>query len=229
MCGRYTQQMSWRELVELYRLTDNVPALNVPARYNVAPTQSVPILRLEDGHRRLAMVRWGLVPFWAKDIKIGYKMINARAETVHEKPAFRTAFKKRRCLIPADGFYEWQMQPDGSKQPYRITMADGKPFSFAGLWETWKDKASGEMVESCTIIVTRANELVGKIHDRMPVILAPINHDPWLYAEENLEQLRVLFDPFPASAMTAYPVSKAVGNVKTDEAKLIELTGPELS
>jgi putative SOS response-associated peptidase YedK len=148
--------MSWRELVELYRLTDDQPALNVPARYNVAPTQQVPIVRLEDGRRRLAMVRWGLVPFWAKDLNVGYKMINARAETVAEKPSFRTAFRKRRCLVPASGFYEWK-GPAGEKQPYYITLKGG-PMTFAGLWESWRS-AEGETIESCTIIVTDANTL----------------------------------------------------------------------
>lgn len=225
MCGRYTQLMSWRELVELYRLTDDQPAINVPAHYNVAPSQQVPIVRLEDGKQHLAMVRWGLVPFWAKDLNIGYKMINARAETVAEKPSFRAAFRKRRCLVPASGFYEWK-GPAGEKQPYYITLSDG-PMTFAGLWESWKNPESGETVESCTIIVTQANELCARIHDRMPVILAPNDFDPWLYSNTEPEQLKALLEPYPAKAMTASPVSKSVGNVRNDEPALIEPLGPE--
>ncbi len=227
MCGRYTQLMSWREVVELYRLTDDQPALNVPARHNVAPTQQVPIVRVEDGRRRLAMVRWGLVPFWAKDLKIGYKMINARAETVAEKPSFRTAFRKRRCLVPASGFYEWKGEP-GGKQPYYITLKDG-PMTFAGLWESWKDPKSGEKIDNCTIIVTNANELCANIHNRMPVILAPTDFDPWLYADSGAEQLVAILAPYPANAMQAHPVSKAVGNVRNDEPDLIESIGVPLS
>ncbi len=228
MCGRYTQLMSWRELVELYRLTDDQPALNIPARYNVAPTQQVPIIRvMEDGERRLAMVRWGLVPFWAKDLKIGYKMINARAETVAEKPSFRNAFRKRRCLVPASGFYEWKGQA-GEKQPYYITLKDG-PMTFAGLWGSWKDPKSGDKIESCTIIVTRANALCAKIHDRMPVILAPNDVDPWLYRESEHENLQALLEPYLDRLMIAYPVSKAVGNVRNDEPDLIEPVGEALA
>ncbi len=226
MCGRYTQMMSWRELVELYRLTDDQPALNVPARYNVAPTQQVPIVRLEDGKRHLAMVRWGLVPRWAKDTKIGYKLINARAETVSEKPSFRSAFKARRCLVPASGFYEWKGQAE-SKQPYYITLKE-RPMSLAGLWGSWRSP-KGERVESCTILTTTANPLLSEIHGRMPVILAPNDIDPWLYPGSEPEKLKVLFEPYPAKAMTAYPVSKSVGNVRNDEPSLIEPVGETLA
>ena len=226
MCGRYTQLMSWRELVELYRLTDDMPALNISARYNVAPTQQVPIVRLEAGKRHLAMVRWGLVPSWAKDLKIGTKLINARGETVSEKPSFRSAFKARRCLVPASGFYEWKGQAE-SKQPYYITLKD-RPMTLAGLWESWRSP-KGEMVESCTIVTTAANRLLAEIHGRMPVILAPNDIDPWLYPGIETEKLKALFEPYPARAMTAYPVSKAVGNVRNDEPDLVEPIGARLS
>jgi len=166
------------------------------------------------------------VPFWAKDLKIGYKMINARAETVAEKPTFRTAFKKRRCLVPASGFYEWKGQA-GKKQPYYITLKDG-PMTFAGLWESWRSPED-EIVESCTIIVTRANELCERIHNRMPVILAFNDFDPWLHCEIEPEQLQALLEPYPAKVMTAYPVSKSVNNVKNDEPDLVEPVGPELA
>jgi len=137
MCGRFTQHMSWREIVETYRLTDDVPAINLRANYNVAPTHDVLTIREEEGKLMPSMMRWGLVPFWAKDLKIGYKTINARSETIDTTNSFRTAFKKgRRCIIPADGFYEWK-GPKGDKQPFYIQRADGRPMTFAGLWERW--------------------------------------------------------------------------------------------
>ncbi len=225
MCGRYMIVSNTEALRRLFRFAE-LP--NLQSRYNVAPTQDVPAIRLgDDGQTHLDMLRWGLVPSWAKEVKIGYKMINARAETVAEKPAFRTAFRKRRCLILADGFYEWRIE-QGGRQPYLIRMADRSPFAFAGLWESWKNPESGETVESCTIIVTEANELVAQIHDRMPVILAPNDHDPWLYGDPERDDLRALFGPYPAKIMSASPVSKAVNNVRNDEASLIEPVGPSL-
>jgi putative SOS response-associated peptidase YedK len=168
-------------------------------------------------------LRWGLVPYWAKDIKIGYSLINAKAETVAEKPAFREAFKSRRCLIAADGFYEWKKLDAKTKQPYAITMKDRSVFGFAGLWERCKDKASGEVVRSCTIITTRPNEVCASIHDRMPVIVAPENYGNWP-GEEEADPVRLLqmLKPFPADAMTAFPVDARVGNVKNNDAALIE-------
>jgi len=156
MCGRYTQLMSWSEMIELYRITDTTHRLNLPPRYNIAPTQDAPVVRAIGDGRRLDMLRWGLVPAWAKDIDIGTRMINARAETVAEKPSFKAAFRRRRCLVPADGFYEWQKMPAG-KQPYRITLKGGEPFAFAGLWERWERAPDGKPVETFTIITTEAN------------------------------------------------------------------------
>jgi len=164
MCGRFTQHLSWQEIVDLYNITGDVPALNIRARYNFAPTQEGAACRLDqNGHQEIVKLRWGLIPFWAKDEKIGYRTINARSETVAEKPAFRAAFKAHRCLIPANGWFEWQ-KIGKEKQPYLIKASD-EPFSFAGLWECW-DK-TGETVESFTIITAAAAEQIAHLHDRM--------------------------------------------------------------
>ena len=221
MCGRYTAAMSWSELVDLYEITETGIPLNVAPRYNVAPTQTVPIVRSVPNGREFAMVRWGLVPSWSKGPDSRYSMINARAETVTEKPSFRTPFRRRRCLVPADGFYEWK-KANGAKQPYRIALNDGRPFAFAGLWDSW-ESADETAIESCTIIVTDANELVRPIHDRMPVILDPGNHVRWLDvegtpADEAAEMLR----SYPSERMTAYPVSRMVNSPKNDDPKCIE-------
>ncbi len=169
------------------------------------------------------MLWWGLVPFWAKETKIGYSLINAKAETVAEKPAFRDAFKSRRCLIAADGFYEWKKIGAKTKQPYAITMKDRGLFGFAGLWERWTDKASGEVVRSCSIITTTPNEVCAPIHDRMPVIVAPEDYGKWL-GEESADPLRLpqMLKPYPAERMTCFPVDSRVGNVKNDDAALVE-------
>lgn len=231
MCGRFTNQITWRELVELYRIHDQ-PALNLRPRYNVAPSQDIPIVRLveerEDApkdaegderepEREIAIARWGLVPFWAKDLKVGYKMINAKAETVDEKPAFRAAFKARRCLIPADGFYEWKKLDAKTKQPYRLCLPGQKPFAFAGLWEHNRDLD----VTSCTIVTTDANEVTAPIHDRMPVILPPETWAAWLSPETPPADAKALLKPYEG-AMIAYPVDKAVGSPKNDGPELIE-------
>jgi putative SOS response-associated peptidase YedK len=222
MCGRYILRTPFSELVRLYNLTNNV---NLKPRYNIAPTQGVPVVRSdpETSKRTLNELRWGLVPFWAKDIKIGYSLINAKAETVAEKPSFREAFKKRRCIIPADGFYEWKKLDAKTKQPYVIVMKDRSAFGFAGLWERWKDKASDEVVESCTIITTEPNEVSAVIHNRMPVILDPKNYAKWLGEDAtDPEHLKMRLKPFSATAMEAYPVSARVGNVKNTDASLVE-------
>ena len=222
MCGRFTQMRSWSELVALYRISENVPPRNVPARYNVAPTQEVAAVRLRraTSERELVLMRWGLVPFWAKDIKVGYRMINARAETVARLPAFREAFKRRRCLIPADGFYEWQKTGGGRKQPYFITSDGERPVTFAGLCETWKSPQE-ERIESCAIIVTEANELIRPIHDRMPVILDPEDFDMWLDLERGGEEAQRLLKPYEGE-LTVRPVSTRVNNVRNDDPGLIE-------
>ncbi|WP_193371146.1 SOS response-associated peptidase [Pelagibius marinus] len=224
MCGRFTNQITWRELVELYEIHDQ-PALNLRPRYNVAPSQDIPIVRPvpvedeedEDAPREVVMARWGLVPFWAKDLKVGYKMINAKAETVDEKPAFRNAFKRRRCLIPADGFYEWKKLDKKEKQPYRLCLPEQRAFAFAGLWEA-NDKLE---VTSCTIITTEPNAVAAEIHDRMPVILPPEAYAGWLSQATPPEEAKALLKPY-AGEMIAYPVDKAVGSPKNDGPELIE-------
>lgn len=216
MCGRYARFTP----AEIYaRLFDAEGAVALAPRYNVAPSQSVLAARsLAGGRRELVTLRWGLIPFWAKDAKTGYSTINARAETVATKPAFRQPFRKRRCLIAADGFYEWQ-RTDGRKQPYYIHLRESEPFAFAGLWEHWERE--GETIESCTIIVTHANTLVAAIHDRMPVILSPEDYDTWLDPElESTGALAPLLRPYPADRMVASPVGVAVNNPRND--------GPEL-
>ena len=221
MCGRYTAAMSWSELVDLYEITETGIPLNVAPRYNVAPTQTVPIVRSVPNGRELAMVRWGLVPSWSKGPDSRYSMINARAETVTEKPSFRTPFRRRRCLVPADGFYEWK-KANGAKQPYRIALNDGRPFAFAGLWDSW-ESADETAIESCTIIVTDANELVRPIHDRMPVILDPGNHVRWLDVEGTpADEAAEILRSYPSERMTAYPVSRMVNSPKNDDPKCIE-------
>jgi putative SOS response-associated peptidase YedK len=223
MCGRFLASKSPDEIARWFATRNATP--NSRQRYNVAPTQDILAVRFnpETNERTLDALRWGLVPYWAKDMKIGYSLINAKAETVAEKPAFREAFKSRRCLIAADGFYEWKKLDAKTKQPYAITMKDRSMFGFAGLWERWKDKASGEVVRSCTIITTTPNEVSAPIHDRMPVIIAPEDYGKWL-GEEEADPVRLLqmLKPFPAEAMMAFPVDARVGNVKNDEAALIE-------
>lgn len=208
MCGRFvlkTPVVSLRETMHF----DNTPACK--ARYNIAPSQEVLVVRQIAGRREAQMMRWGLIPHWAKDPSIGYRMINARAETVAEKPAFRTALKDRRCIIMADGFYEWAKKGQ-VKQPYYIGGTDKKPFGFAGLWDRWQPP-EGEPIESCTIITTNSNQVIAPFHDRMPVILDPKDYDLWLDpAIREPERLLPLLKQYPAKKMEAYPVSKVVNS-----------------
>jgi putative SOS response-associated peptidase YedK len=228
MCGRYTHCYTWPEIVALYRLVADVlmPAGFGP-RYNVAPTQDAPVLRLDKaGRREIAMLRWGLIPSWAKDPAIGNRMINARAEGITEKPSFRAALRQRRCLIPASGFYEWQ-RAGPRKQPHCIGRADGKPFSMAGLWERWQDREGGPAIETFTIITTAANDLLAPIHDRMPAIIDPPDEEAWLGAPAPpLELLR----PHSSQDMIAYPVSTWVNSPAHDDPRCAEplagLPGP---
>jgi putative SOS response-associated peptidase YedK len=190
MCGRFTltQPAEIAARFELDNFAPPEPEFYTP-RFNVAPTQRIVVIPTSDGQRVARRMRWGLIPIWAKDAKIGAAMINARAESVATKAAFRTAFKSRRCLIPADGFYEWQPTPRG-KQPYRITLADGSMFAFAGLWERWHDPKTDEWIESCCIVTCEPNELTEKFHDRMPVILGDADYDTWLTATPEQAQRR---------------------------------------
>ena len=195
--------------------------LFVEPRYNIAPTYDVLACRTMPAGRELALLHWGLIPAWAEDKKIGYRTINARAETVAVKPAYRTAFRRRRCLIAADGFYEWRPGKP-KKQPYYIRMRDGKPFAFAGLWERWEPEGA-EPVDSCTIIVTTANELISQIHDRMPVILAPQDYDLWLDPEvDDPEKVMPLLKSYPEKEMEFYPVGLGVNSPKHDGEGLIK-------
>ena len=190
--------------------------------YNVAPTQEVPAVVAGNGggDRRLEMLRWGLIPSWADDPGIGARMINARSETVAEKPSFRRAFKERRCLIPADGFYEWQ-KTNGGKQPHYIRMKNGRPFAFAGLWESWK--GDGNEIRSCTILTTNPNDVAGEIRNRMPVILPPEGYEVWLDPDvRETDQLLSLLAPYPPSDMEAYPVSRRVNSPSNNEPSCVE-------
>ncbi len=216
MCGRFTLRTPAHRLAEAFGVR-NLP--NLAPRYNIAPSQDVAaVRRAEDGDgRELVLLRWGLVPYWAKDPAIGNRMINARAETVAEKPAFRAAFRRRRCLVAADGFYEWQKTADGKKQPWFIRLADDAPFAIAGLWERWKSP-QGDAVESCTLITTEANETLGPIHDRMPVILAPDAWDAWLAPESaSAGALTALLRPYTGDGLTAQPIGRLVNDPRSDE------------
>jgi putative SOS response-associated peptidase YedK len=216
MCGRYELHTQPAAMALAFGL--KYPP-EITARYNIAPTQQVPIIRRNaDGERELSQVRWGLVPFWAKDPSVGSKMINARAETVVSKPGFGDAYKKLRCLIPASGFYEWGKMTDGTKQPVRVAMVDDRPFAFAGLWSRWGSKDAE--IETCTIITTEANELCQHVHDRMPVILAAENYVRWLDTAD--ADPADLLRPYPSDAMRAYPVSTKVNSPKNDDESLIE-------
>lgn len=223
MCGRFTLHTDPHILAKLFGL-DEVPYLE--PRYNIAPTQPVAIVRLDSGaEREWTHVHWGLVPSWAKDSSIGSRMINARSETVAEKPAFRAAFRRRRCLVPADGFYEWQRQGQ-QKQPYYITVDDGAPFAIAGLWEHWEGP-DGSALQSCTLLTTEANEALEMIHNRMPVILHPEDHGLWLgdgfeVASDEQSVLFHLMRPYEAEAVTAMPVSTYVSNPRNEGAVCIE-------
>lgn len=219
MCGRYALILSGRALAEHFDLP-TVPTLG--PRYNIAPTQSVPIVRAGSAEpREWCEVRWGLIPFWAKDASIGARMINARSETAAEKPAFRQAVRRRRCLIPASGFYEWSRR-GGAKQPFYIHLSDSRPLAFAGLWERWRPSES-DPVESCTILTTSPNPVVAELHDRMPVILPPERYDEWLSAAELAsERLVTLLSAFPAEEMEAYPVSRHVNSPANDDPACIE-------
>ena len=219
MCGRFTltQPASIAARFDLDNFAPTECEFYEP-RFNVAPTQRIVVIPTLDGQRVARRMRWGLVPSWARDIKIGASLINARAESVASKPAFRAAFNGRRCLIPADGFYEWQSGPRG-KQPYRVTLVDGSMFAFAGLWERWRNPTTDEWIESCCIVACETNELTSKFHDRMPVIVATEDYDTWLTGTP--EQASTLLKPYPADEMRAYPVGSQVNNAKNDSAELV--------
>lgn len=219
MCGRFTLTQTAEAIAEAFDL-DEVPRF-VPG-YNIAPTQPVPVIRLGSGkQRQFDYLYWGLIPSWAKDISMGSRMINARVETVTEKPSFRTAFKRRRCLIAADGFYEWQRQ-DSKKQPYYFHLNDHSIFGFAGLWEQWHSPA-GDEIQSCTILTKAANSVVKPIHDRMPIILTPDLYDDWLdLKRETAADLLPLLDRHLDDEMQSYAVGLQVNSPSNDSPACIE-------
>jgi len=226
MCGRYGRRADKQRIAE-WMQTHNTSVFDeiyFAPSYNVAPQTNQPVVRLdpESGERELTVMRWGLVPYWSKDGKAAFNTINAKAETVATSPAFREAFRRRRCLVPADWFYEWKKLDEKSKQPYAIAMSDNAPFAFAGLWERWKDKATGKALDTYTIITTDPNELMQQIHTRMPVILAPKDYERWMAPENATSHLPIdLLRPFPAEQMTSWKVSSAVGNVRNNNPDLI--------
>ena len=230
MCGRFVSASPPDELARYFGAElDEGDSLE--ASFNVAPTNDVYAVRARDGLRHLEALRWGLVPFWAKDLKIGSRMINARAETVAEKPAFRKAYERHRCLIPADGFYEWAKIPGAkNKQPYFIHRTDGEPIVFAGLWERWRPRLedgktideTAEPIETCTILTCTPNADMAPIHDRMPVLLPPAVWDDWLSSETDLDYIASLLRPAPDDLLTLVPVSTAVNNVRNKGEQLIE-------
>jgi putative SOS response-associated peptidase YedK len=219
MCGRYTITIEEEALLARFRVWEH-KGQHTP-RYNVAPTQKNPVVVVNKENKRImAQMRWGLVPSWAKDESIGNKMINARMETITQKPSFKTAFMRRRCLVPADGYYEWKKP--GTRTPFRIVLKSHEVFAFAGLWEIWKNK-EGEVIPSYTIITTEADDLVSKIHPRMPVILRPENEDRWIDSTPgDPKTLLKLLDPYPADRIEMYEVSPIVGKANIDMEELIK-------
>ena len=221
MCGRFTLSTPPANIARLFALTEQP---HWHPKYNIAPTQPVPTVVVITGkdNRAFRLMRWGLIPHWAKDLKMGSRMINARSETVAEKPSFRSALKKRRCLIIADGFYEWKKLPGGHKQPHHIRRKDGQPFAFAGLWGTW-ESPDAEVIESCTILTTEANELIAEIHNRMPVILDPKNYDLWLNPSvQEAEAVLPLLKSAAAQSMTIVQVSSLVNSPANDRQACIK-------
>ncbi len=220
MCGRYTLTATGQELAELFGLPE-APVFD--PRYNIAPTQPVPLVRAGPGGRELVLARWGLIPHWAQDPSIGNRLINARAETVAEKASFRDAFRRRRCLVPATGFYEWHNQ-GGRKQPFHFRLADGRPFAFAGLWERWQGPEGA--LESCTVLTTAANAVVRPVHERMPVLLDPRDYAQWLDAGPSRpEELLPLLRPFPEGPMVAVPVGRWVNDPRHEGATCLSPAG----
>lgn len=239
MCGRYSLITGAQILTEQFGLPDRaIPnPLRQIERYNIAPAQPIPIIRTNlDNHlREFVLVNWGFIPQWAKNTAIGYRLIRIDAEKIREKSTYSTAFKRRRCLIPVTAFYEWQLsrkavvgprggKRSGPKQPFVIKMADENLFAFAGLWEHWQSP-DGSEIESCTILMTDANELMAAIHHRMPVIIDPADYKRWLSAAPN--DVFPLLKPYPADAMLAQPVSTYVNNAKHDDAKCLEIIGEQ--
>jgi putative SOS response-associated peptidase YedK len=223
MCGRARLSSDVSEIKLVFSIPPEQPPPNFAASWNVAPTDSLPVVRYDAraGERSLDVMRWGLVPFWAKDIKVGFSNINAKAEGVDTRPAFCEAFQRRRCLVPLDNFYEWK-KLGRDRQPYAVALADRRLMAMAGLWESWRSPA-GERLRSFAIVTTAANELLAPVHDRMPVILGPENWPLWLgEAPASPARLKALLVPYPPDDMVIWPVDGRVGNVKNNDPSLIE-------
>jgi putative SOS response-associated peptidase YedK len=222
VCGRFAFYSPREAVARLFGVAD--PPDSEP-RYNIAPTQFVATVREAGGPRAVAMLHWGLVPFWAKERAIGARMINARAETLGEKPSFRHAFQRRRCLVPADGYFEWQ-RAGAVKQPYFIAFEDGQPFGMAGLWERWRDPATDETLESCCIVTTSPSAAVAHVHDRMPVIVPPARYAEWLDAGNTVTaRLADLLVPSELPGLAARPMSRRVNDARNQGAALVEPVG----
>ena len=227
MCGRITLTTDKDDIQSRWGFIDPNRVLDlIKPRYNIAPSQQSSVVTVKNDRRVLNMMRWGLVPFWAKEVSIGYKMINAKAETVSEKPSFRKPFKNKRCLVLADGFYEWKKPDKKNKIPFRFVLKNREPFAFAGLWDSWKDPNNGHELLTFTIITTSANELMSPIHDRMPVILHEKDESKWLDPEfKDADKLKSLLQPYPSNMMEAYEVSSIVNSPKNDTPNCIEPVG----
>lgn len=224
MCGRYLRRADKQRIAAAFRLGHLSSNFPLPPDYNIAPATFQPVIRLnrDSGERELVLMRWGLVPYFAKSLSEwkGFSTINAKAETLQERALWRGPLEKRRCLVPADGFYEWKKLDAKAKQPIAYTLREGQPFAFAGLWDAWKDPATGQWLQSFAIVTTTSNELTGKVHDRMPVSLHARDYDRWLQRGHVEQPPLDLLRPFEAAAMQAAPCNPAVGNVRNN--------GPEM-
>jgi putative SOS response-associated peptidase YedK len=231
MCGRFARRSTHEVLADWFGIESEEMPFFAPT-YNAAPQSVQPVVRLSahTGKREFALMRWGLVPFWAKDEKLGLSTINARAEEAASKPLFREALKRRRCLVPADAFYEWQRPPgeraSKTTQPFALALRSGEPYAFAGLWERWKPK-DGPVLETFTILTTDPNELAEPMHNRMPVIVEPRDYSRWIDPGDPARPPVDLLRPFPAEKMRAWPVNARVGNVRNDDAQLLEEISPK--
>jgi putative SOS response-associated peptidase YedK len=219
MCGRFALTADLDYLIERFQIGYPIE-FNYAPRYNIAPSQDVTVVVRGQKGNKMGQLRWGLVPAWAKDPSIGYKMINARSETAHEKASFKQPLRSKRCLVLADSFYEWKKESEGLKQPHRIYLKNNEPFAFAGLWSVWE--RDGKRLSTCTVLTTAANELMCGLHDRMPVILPKDEEDKWLNPQTDLESILSLFQRYPSEEMAHYPVSQAVNSPKNEGTALAE-------
>jgi len=222
MCGRYFRRSDKQQIAEAFHL--GLPTtFEILPSFNIAPQTFQPVVRLssETGERELASMRWGLIPFWARESKVAYNTINAKAETLSTSPAFREALKRRRCVIPLDGFYEWQPISPKEKQPFAVGLKGGRMFGVAGLWDQWKDRSTGHSLETFTIITTDPNPLMEPFHNRMPVIMKPVDYERWMAPADPARLPVDLLRPYPEEEMEAWKVAKAVGNVRNNNPELI--------